>query len=182
MRYAGLDALAGLISSRGLPPIEQWDPQRTGDSHMFIARDGSWYYRGSLIQRERMVRLFSTVLSQDEDGTTWLVMPHEKLHVDVEDAVFNAVLLDHQKETAPQTLTFTTNVGDVVVASADCPITVRYATPDSDPAPYIRVRGRLDALITRSVFIELGALVQEQDGRLGVESAGCFMPLDRSPT
>jgi hypothetical protein len=179
--YTGLNAIEGLLNSRGLPPIEEWDPQRIGNSHMRIARDGSWFYRGTRIDRSRMVRLFSTVLSRDEEGVTWLMMPHEKLQVEVDDAPFNAVLLERHTDTDPETLSFTTNVGDVVVADADHSITVHYADPDSDPAPYIRVRGRLDALITRSVFIELGTFARDNGGRLGVESSGCFMPLDRSP-
>ncbi len=52
-----------------------------------------------------------------------------------------------------------------------------------EPAPYILVRERLEALITRSVFYELVALGVEErrDGAhlYGVWSEGCFFPLGR---
>lgn len=175
---ARLSALAEVLSQDQLPPVEQWHPERESTIDMRIARDGSWYYRGSLIERQRMVRLFSTVLRCDEQGVTWLVTPHEKMRLEVEDAPFTAVLLDVQGEGPTQRFVFTTNVGDRVIAAASHPITVRYSEPDGEPSPYVLVRGHLQALISRSVFIELGGFAVSRDDRLGVVSSGHFMPLD----
>jgi len=177
---ARLSSLAEVLSQKSLPPVDQWQPERESDIDMRIARDGRWFYRGTCIERERMVRLFSSVLRCDQDGSTWLVTPQEKLRIVVDDAPFTAVLLDVLDEGPDHRLMFTTNVGDRVVASADHPITVRYAQPGGEPAPYVLVRGRLQALISRSVFVELGGHATARQGRIGVVSAGHFMPLDES--
>lgn len=178
---ARLSAIADIVSQRRLPPVSQWQPTRTGDIDIRIARDGSWYYRGTRIERPALVRLFSTVLRCDEQGDTWLVTPVEKLRIVVEDAPFTAVLLDVAQEGGQATLSFTTNVGDIVTADAEHPVTVNYAHAGAEPAPYVRVRDRLRALISRSVFIELGTLAVVEAGRAGVYSNGCFMPLDEAP-
>lgn len=145
---------------------------------MRIARNGDWFHEGSRIDRSRMVRLFSTVLRKDGDDT-YLVTPQERLLIEVEDAPFTAVLLEQQHdEQGVPGLVFTTNLGETVLADEQHPIVVRYTTPDGEPSPYVRVRGRLQALISRAVFMELADLAIEQDGRLGVVSRGYFMPLD----
>ncbi|MEE9318888.1 MAG: DUF1285 domain-containing protein [Granulosicoccus sp.] len=167
-----LDAIAKAVVSRGLPPVHSWNPTRTGEIDIRISRDGQWWYNGSPIHRKRMVRLFSTVLRVDDDDETYLVTPYERLRITVEDAPFIAVLLEQGSA-----LIFTTNVGDRVVADGDHPIRVHYKTPDAEPSPYVLVRDRLQALISRGVFIELGNLAEERDGQFGVESCGCFMPL-----
>ena len=50
------------------------EPELCGDLDMRIARDGTWFYHGSPIGRKRLTKLFSTVLSRDEDGEFWLTM------------------------------------------------------------------------------------------------------------
>lgn len=177
---ARLSAIADVVSQRRLPPVEQWQPERSGEIDIRIARDGRWFYRGSPIERQRLVRLFSTVLRCDEAGVTWLVTPQEKLRIQVDDAPFTAVLLERVGEGDTECLQFTTNLGDIVRADQNHPIVVRYPTPGGEPAPYVVVRHRLRALISRSVFVELGNLATVRDGRAGVVSNGMFMPLDES--
>jgi len=58
---------------------------------MRIAKDGTWYYQGSPINRSSLVRLFSTILRRDEDGCFYLVTPVEKWRIQVEEAPFIAV-------------------------------------------------------------------------------------------
>jgi hypothetical protein len=170
-----LETIATDVSARGLPPVDSWQPTRTGEIDIRIRRDGEWLYGGSPIHRKRMVRLFSTVLRVDDDNETYLVTPYERLRITVDDAPFTAVLLE---QSSP--LVFTTNVGDHVTADRAHPITVQYETPDAEPLPYVLVRDRLQALISRSVFIELANLAEERDGQWGVESCGFFMPLTMS--
>ena len=86
---AALMARAG--SARGPAPVERWDPPYCGEIDMRIAADGRWFYEGGPIGRERLVRLFSTVLRRDEDGHHYLVTPVERLRITVEDAPFLAV-------------------------------------------------------------------------------------------
>jgi uncharacterized protein len=83
-----------------------------------------------------------------------------------------------------QTLIFRTNVDDVVTCGADHPL--RFATEPGSGGlkPYLRVRGRLEALVTRALYQDLVALaVDDPSGvaQLGLWSGGCFFPLDAAP-
>lgn len=176
-----LISIIDAVSNKSLPPVNRWQPEVTRDFDMRIARNGDWFYEGSRIDRARMVRLFSTILRVDEDATC-LVTPQERLRIVVEDAPFTAVLMELQEEQGTQTLIFTTNVGDRVIADAEHLITVRYATPAGEPSPYVLVRDRLTALISRTVFYQLAELAEERGGKLGVMSSGCFMPLSDAGT
>lgn len=124
-----------------------------------------------------MVKLFSTVLRADDDGHTYLVTPQERLKITVEDAPFTAVLLEQHGAPEALALVFTTNVGDQIVADELHPITVSYDEPGGEPSPYVLVRDRLKALISRSVYYELVDLAEERNGVIGLESRGFFMRL-----
>jgi len=144
---------------------------------MRIARNGDWFYNGSIIARKRMVNLFSSVLRCDSDGETYLVTPQERLRIKVEDAPFTAVLLHKEGAGENQGLVLITNTDDKVLAGSQHPIVVEYKRPDGEPSPYILVRDNLRALISRSVFIELANLADNKGGEIGVYSDGYFMPL-----
>ena len=165
------------ISSQSLPPVNDWHPQTSRDVDIRIARNGDWFYEGSLIQRPRMVKLFSTVLRVDDDGDTYLVTPQEKLRIRVDDAPFIAITVERHGEPLEPALVFTTNVGDQVVADAEHPVYVEYAEAGGEPAPYVVVRDRLRALLARAVFYQLADWADERDGVIGVESSGVFMRL-----
>jgi hypothetical protein len=161
---------------RGLPPVHLWNPAHSGEIDIVIARDGSWRHEGAPIAREALVRLFSTILRKDPDGV-YLVTPIEKMKIRVEDAPFVAVRVDRLTgEDGQPVLRFTTNVGDVVEASADNPIRVR-TDPSGEPRPYVHVRRGLEALIARPVFYELVELAQVRGEELGLESHGVWFSL-----
>ncbi|BCW88545.1 hypothetical protein sos41_16860 [Alphaproteobacteria bacterium SO-S41] len=173
----GLAALqADLAKGRKLPPVEKWNPPHCGPIPMRIARDGTWHYMGTPIGRAAMVRLFSTILRREPDGSHVLVTPVERVGIEVEDAPFIAVGV----EAADGRLTFMTNVGDQVTADADHPIRVEENEATGEPSPYVRVRGGLEARLARPVFYELADLAEERDGVMGVTSAGTFFPLGRA--
>ena len=65
----------------------------TGRFPIRIARDGTWFYRNSPIQRKELAKLFSTILRLEDDGCYWLKTPVEQGIIDVEDAPFTAVEL-----------------------------------------------------------------------------------------
>ena len=164
-----------------------------GHLEMRIARDGTWFYKGSPIGRKEMVCLFASVLRREADGTYLLETPVERGLIEVEDAPFLAVELwwcEYEcggpgGATAPrQCLSFRTNCDEVVVASAENPITVHHDPHTGEPRPYVLVRPGLEAKISRAVFYELVALAEEEDvaGRrvLGVWSEGAFFPIDEA--
>lgn len=152
----------------GLPPVNDWNPPFCGDMDMRIARDGSWHYLGTPIGRQALVRLFSTVLRRDEDAHYYLVTPVEKVRISVDDAPFVAVGLEVEGTGEAQCLTFVTNVGDRVTADDAHPIRVEHSEA-GEPAPYVRVRDRLDALISRAIYFELAELGHARAGDDGVD-------------
>lgn len=167
-----------------LPPVDAWNPQDCGDIDMEIRADGSWWHEGGRINRERLVKVFSRILRKDEDGKTYLVTPHEKVIVHVEDAPFIAVRVDRAGAPGPdQTLAFLTNLGDVTLAGPDAPIRVATDPDTGEPAPYVLVRGRLEAKLARPVFYELVDMAVEApdgSGMLGVWSQGAFFPIGQA--
>lgn len=170
------------LQDKKLPPVHLWNPDFCGDIDMRIARDGTWYYMGSPIGRKPMVKLFSTVLRQDEDGKTYLVTPVEKLGIIVDDAPFVAVEADifepGPDQASEQTIVFRTNVDEEVIAGPDNPIRVETDPETGEPSPYVLVRDRLWALINRPVFYQLVDAGEERliDGerQLGIASRGTF--------
>ena len=160
-----------------LPPVHLWEPDFCGDIGMRIARDGQWFYAGSPIGRKRLVRLFSTILRRDPDDIYYLVTPAEKISIAVEDVPFIAIAVEQEGEGAEQILTFTTNVGDHVVACADHPVRFIIDPDTHQPAPYVHVRDRLEARINRAVFYDLVNLAVEHEGALGIWSGGQFFSM-----
>jgi hypothetical protein len=149
------------------------------DFDMRIARDGTWYYRGTPIRRPKLVALFSTVLKRDEDGVYWLETPVEKGLIDVEDAPFVAVELRTAGEGRAREVDLRTNVDAWVPAGPDHPIRVEEAE-NHEPSPYILVRDDLEALILRPVFYHLVEIAEpnpENENELGIWSRGRFFPL-----
>ena len=141
---------------------------------MRIARDGTWFYEGTPIGRPELVRLFSTIL-KNEDGKHFLVTPVEKVGITVDDAPFVAV--DFEVSGDPQTLTFETNVGDRMAAGPDHPIRVERDPETGEPAPYVLVRANLEALIDRKSFYRLVEIGAHHDGWFGLWSGGSFFPV-----
>ena len=172
MAPPGLAALIVRAQRAGktAPPVENWNPTSCGDLDMVIRADGNWHHEGMPIRREALVRLFSSVLRKDEDGETYLVTPAEKLRITVEDAPFLAVEMDRGIAGGEPLLTFRTNVGDVVEADREHPLRLR---SDADGfVPYLRVRGRLEARLTRALAIELADLVEADTGGQFLRSGG----------
>jgi hypothetical protein len=147
---------------------------------MRIARDGTWFYRGSPIARLPLVKLFASVLRREADGGYWLVTPAERGRVVVEDAPFIAVEVDVQGEGHDRKLIFRTNIDEIVAAGSEHPLRIDTAE-DGTPSPYLLVRPGLDALLARQVFYELADLGHEEviDGetQFGLWSNGAFFSL-----
>jgi len=175
------EAIAARLPKGKLPPVHSWNPDVRRDIDMRIARDGSWYYNGSAILRPAMVRLFSTILRHDDDDRFYLVTPAEKLGISVDDAPFVAVEMTVHGDGEHQVLTFRTNVDDEIMAGPDNPIRVDIDGDSGEPAPYVLIRDRLEALIARPVFYDLVDLAVETEHEgaaiLGVWSAGAFFHL-----
>ena len=176
-----MQAAESAAGEGGYPPVERWEPDYCGEMDMVIRRDGSWWHEGTRIGRERMIRLFARILRKDTDGETYLVTPVEKIRIKVEAAPFLAVRVDAAGAGKDQRLAFLTNMDDALVAGPEHPLRVELG-PDGEPEPYVHVRGRLEALITRAAFYDLAELAVEGEDKagapcMGVWSRGAFFPL-----
>ncbi len=170
-------------SGRGYPPVEQWHPAHEGVIDMRITADGTWLYQGSPIQRPAMVKLFSTVLRCDEDGHHYLVTPAEKQRITVDVAPLHIVEMFREGQGADQKLAFRTLTDDMVSLDADHPLRVTVNAETGEPTPLVPVRGRLVALIVRSVFYDLVDIAEEREVAgatvQGVMSNGMFHVIGR---
>ena len=150
-----LAEIAALVAERKLPPVDQWQPEAASDSLMTIKADGRWFHDGGEIKRPAMIRAFASLLWRDESGQHWLVTPHEKQSVTVEDAAFMAIdVVD--KDGA---LAFRLNTDETVIAGPDHPLIAR-GDPDV-PALYLAVRHGAEARINRSTWLQLIELADD---------------------
>lgn len=174
----GLEALLKEQAADRLPPVERWNPPYCGDIGMAIRRDGTWTYQGSPIGRKPLVRLFSRVLRRDPDSRYYLVTPVEKVDVTVEDAPFLAVEMEVTGAGREQSLVFRTNVDDVVACGPAHPLRFEPEAGSGGLKPYLHVRGRLEALVTRAVYYDLVELAVTEGDHLGVWSGGHFFVME----
>ena len=172
-----LAALAEAIEARGgPPPVDRWHPGHCGHSAMRIARDGTWFYRDSPIDRPAMVRLFASVLRREADGSHMLVTPVEKLMIEVEATAFRATQMTMAGEGEKRRIGLTLDSGDALIVGPDHPLTV--VETAAGPSPRVAVRFGLEAELVRPLYYEL-ADIALAEGRVppGIWSDGAFFPL-----
>ena len=130
-----------------------------------------------------MVALFAAVLKK-EAGKHFLVTPVEKVGIEVEDCPFLVTEMEVAKVDNRQLLTFHTNVGDIVVANANHPLSVTEQGANQAPHPTLHIRGGLQGLLTRAVFYRLVELAEKVciDGieQFGLYSDGEFFSLGKA--
>jgi hypothetical protein len=144
-----LEEIAAAVTARRLPPVEEWRPANTIDSHMRIAADGTWFHEGKPIVRPAMVRAFASLLTRDANGQHWLVTPECRQSIEVEDAAFMAVEMRAERDA----LVFRLNTDDLLLAGAEHPL--RTAGAPEVPAIYLAVRHGCEARLNRSTYLQL---------------------------
>jgi hypothetical protein len=143
---------------------------------MRIASDGTWFHEGSPIRRPAMVRLFSTVLRREPDGSHVLVTPVEKLTIDVERTAFRATQMTMEGEGESRQIGLVLDSGDALVLGSAHPLTI-VETPDG-PSPRVAVRFGLEAELARPLYYELAEIaLTEGHDPAGVWSNGTFFRL-----
>ena len=173
-------------------------PERCGHFDLAIGRDGTWYYRKSPIGRQPLCRLFARVLHRDFVGRYWLITPAECGLIEVELAPFTISDMAVRAGNAGKAgeILLTTNLGETFpldrahplrlarVGAATPPGMTERAPATSSPAerlPLVRVRGRLEALLTRAVYYRLIETGFEKNGKFYIPSGGdlfCLGMLD----
>jgi len=166
--------------SKGLPPVERWNPPFCGDLDMRIAADGTWYYLKTPIGRPALVKLFASVLKREGDKY-FLVTPVEKCGITVDDAPFLAVELKAEETSAGRVLNFRTNVDDWVACGPEHPLRFEPEAGTGGLKPYLHVRRDLWAKVTRALFFDLVELGEEREvegqAMFGVTSMGAFFAM-----
>ena len=175
------DILEAQKTSGELPPVDKWNPPLCKNVEMKISKDGKWFFMGSLIGREKMVKLFSSVLRLDEDGFYYLVTPVEKIKIEVADKPFVIVTYDKEIIDDQETFFFQTNVGDVVPLNSSHPLRIEFSETTNEPSPYLLVRKNLEGLISRNVFYQLvqEAAEDKNSKELIIESSGINFSLGK---
>ena len=169
--------LETMIAERRFPPVDRWNPDHCGNSDMRIARDGTWYHQGTPISRPAMVRLFSTILRREPDGSHVLVTPVEKLSIEVESTAFRAVEMITHGEGRSRRIAFKLDTGEAIVLGREHPLTLHDS--EHGPSPRILVRYGLEAELSRPIYYELAEIaLAEGSNPPGVWSDGHFFRLD----
>ena len=144
------------------PPVDQWQPDFSGKIDIRIDKQGKWHHEGSLIEREKLVKLFASILKKEGEDY-FLVTPVEKWQIDVEDTPFFVTEVEIIESNGEQALLFTTATSDTVVADAEHPITVIEDQETGEPQPYVEVRNGMRGRLGRNVYYELASHAQPVD-------------------
>jgi hypothetical protein len=171
------------------PPGEAFSPAAAGgsarailgDLDIRITSDGAWYYHGTPIDRKELVCLFASALRVDDAGEYWLVTPVEFGRITVDDAPFAAVELFSAGAAAKRVVSVRTNVDEIVTIDHDHLLRVVVDPASGEPSPYVTVRPKIEARLTRSVYYQLVELgteeVVDNEHVYGVWSSGTFFPI-----
>ena len=149
---------------------------------MVIDEMGNWFHEGGQIKRPALVRLFASVLTRLDDDTYWLITPAERGQITVMDAPFYVTSMRVEDadsgDQSVQRIYLKTSLEDEVLLGPDHHIRISHDDAAKGPRPYVNIRGRLDALIARSVYYELAELAQDIDGNFVIMSDGVALALD----
>ncbi|MBK8173869.1 MAG: DUF1285 domain-containing protein [Rhodospirillales bacterium] len=185
---AGPVFFANSVDLPGAPPPSPQGRILYENLGISIDGEGIWHYHGSPIQRKELVCLLASALLRDNSGVYWLVTPSEMGPIDVADLPFLAVEMVVCGSGEGQTISFRTNVDEIVTVDDRHPLKAAVEAEAGFLGPSIGLDRELQARVARSVYYDLAALgiECEIDGRpcLGVWSRGRLFPvgwLDGAP-
>ncbi|RUO18436.1 DUF1285 domain-containing protein [Aliidiomarina iranensis] len=160
-----LTKLQASLEHQHRAPVEKWDPPFCGDIDIRIAADGQWFYMNSPIGRIALVKLFASVLKQENDEF-FLVTPAEKVRIKVDDLPF--VITTWQKVTQDSVsfVQVTTNVGERYLLSEHHPLVL------DKELPAVVVRDNLRARVHRNVYYQWAEIAENSEAG---EAAGFYL-------
>ncbi|WDD96838.1 DUF1285 domain-containing protein [Thalassomonas actiniarum] len=146
-----------------LPPVELWDPPYCGEMNLVIKKDGSWYHNGTVFKRQKLVKLFASVLKKERDDY-FLVTPVEKIKITVEDVPFILSQWSWGQEGEYGDMHLATNLGDEFIFGENHPLHIA-----DNGCLYVTVRRNLLAKVHRNVFYQWADLAKERITPQGTE-------------
>ena len=171
MDISSLLTQAGMDKETRIPPVEQWHPALSGDMDLTIRKDGTWWHEGTKFEREKLVRLFASILKREGDEY-FLVTPVEKWRIKVEDRPLHILMVERKDSD----LSALTSGGDLITIGAKHPLKI--SSLDDTDVPEVLVRGNLWARFTRNAYYQLTELATiTDDGEVFIESGGQRFPL-----
>lgn len=168
------DIESALAAGSGGAPVHLWNPELCGEIDMRIDSAGNWHYQDSPIGRAQLVRLFASVLKREGDDH-FLVTPHEKLKIRVDDAPFLISEMKVEGEGRARKLHLATTLGQGFTAGPAHPL--RFVSTEHAFKAYAEVRNGLEGLFSRTQTLALAELIVEHEGRQGIWSDGVFFAL-----
>mgnify|MGYP001586989341 FL=1 len=120
---------------------------------------GDWFFKGSKITRNSMVKLFSTILVRDNDNTFHLRTPVENVLVTVKDAPYLITEMHVTRQNQLAYINFKTNLDINFIVSNKNPLWVEKKINSNDLIPYALVKKGLITKISRPVYYELAELL-----------------------
>ncbi|MBL1420075.1 MAG: DUF1285 domain-containing protein [Alphaproteobacteria bacterium] len=169
---AKLAAKIGEQGDVGFAPVELWSPEYCGELDIEIKANGDWFYMGTLIKRQKLVKLFTTVLWRDvETNEHYLITPVEKIKIKAADAAFIATDMVVDGTGANQSIAVQTNLAGQVVINDEHKI--RFSHQDDQFMAYVDIRYGLEAKLTRSLCYQLADYMVERDGKFILISDKC---------
>lgn len=151
------DRLTGLlkdISEKKWPPVESWNPQYGADMDLVISRSGDWIHEGRKIDRQKMVRLFASILKK-EGNDYFLVTPVEKVKITVENTPFVVV----STEKIGDRWFMTDCLGDVVELTGASALDI-----SDEQNPIVLWRRNLPARVHQNVMYQWQVYALDNDG------------------
>lgn len=144
-----------------------------------IDREGTWRYRGSVIGREAMVRLFAGMLRKRGEGYV-LQTPEQVLQVRVDDAPFVIVDFECDADGGVPRVWMITSLGERLLLGREHPLWLRRDPGRGEVRAYVSMRDGIPALVHRNVFYRLAEMAETDPGseKAGISSDGEFFALE----
>ncbi len=138
--------------TKGLPPVEQWDPPYCGEMNLVIRANGEWWHENSPIGRKKLFRLFSTILKKTGDDY-FLVTPVEKIKITVEWQPFTIIDFQKIEHQGNECLEFVDQCDNKIILTN--PQQLKFSEFQGQQLPIINVRRNLYASFSRSCYYRL---------------------------
>jgi len=120
-----------------------------------IDKNGKWFFEGSEIKRQPMIKLFSRFLKLENDQKYYIVTPYEKILVKVLDVPFIVRSMKVRGVAESQLITVQTNVDDELIVGKNHPIRFAFNPVNNGIIPYVKVKDNLEAVFTRMQTLEV---------------------------